>query len=322
MKFYDTNPITGAIEITTKIGCQVNCRCCPQESFVKKYKEIYPDDPTILTFESFKSYIESIPSEVRIEFSGMSEPFLNEDCLEMILYANKKGHPIGIYSTLVGLTEDTLNKIVDIEFDVFCIHLPDSDFNTRIDINDNYLNVLKSVINDVKGYKYFTFQGNDVNSEIKKIVFGKLQFSNIIYDRASNVEKSKVSIKGRIKCGSGCKDNVLLPNGIVLLCCQDYAFKYVLGNIKEKSYDNVLIGEKMMRIFGLMDNDDSKIMCRNCFFAYPADMDISDPTEQMLLDRNIDMQWKLLETKNLLRYLKNENASMKKRLLQYEGHQT
>ena len=319
MKFYDTNPLTGAIEITTRVGCQINCR--PQESFVRKYKEMFPNDPINLTFESFVSYIKTIPSNVRIEFSGMCEPFLNKDCLDMILYANEKGHPIGIYSTLVGLTEDMLTKIIDIEFDVFCIHLPDSDFNTKIDIDKTYLNVLNLIIKNLKGYKYFTFQGNDVHTQIKKIVYGKLQFSNVIYERASNVEKSNYSIKGKIKCSSWCKDNVLLPNGIVLLCCQDYALKYILGNVRNESYDSILNGKKMMQIFSLMDNDESKIMCRNCYFAHPSDMDISDPTEQMLLDKNIDMQWKLLETKNLLRYLKSENASLKKKLLQYkENH--
>lgn len=321
MKFYDTNPLSGAIEITTKIGCQINCCCCPQESFVKRYKELYPDDPTELTIESFMSYIESIPVDVRIEFSGMSEPFLNKDCLNMILYARKKGHPIGMYSTLVGLTEDMLNKIIDIEFDVFCIHLPDADSNTKIEINENYLNVLDAVIKNVKGYKYFTFQGNDVNQKIKKMVVGKLQFSNIIYERASNTEKNTDSITGKIKCSSGCKDNVLLPNGVVLLCCQDYTLKYILGNIKGESYDVILTGNSMMQIFELMDSDESKIMCRNCYFAHPSDEDISDPTEQMLLDRNINMQWKLLETKNLLNYLKSENASMKKKLMQYERNQ-
>lgn len=311
MKFYDSNPNEGAIEITTKVGCNLYCKCCPQSVFVTQYYNMFPNGENILTLNAFASYIETIPTNVRIEFSGMSEPFLNPECADMILYASKKGHPIGIYTTLVGVNRDILEKILDIEYDVFCIHLPDNEGNTQVLMNDEYLYVLKKCIDNVKGYKYFTFQGNDVHNNIKRMVYGKLQFSNVIYERAGVIANEKFNMKGKIKCSSMCKDNVLLPNGAVLLCCQDYSLKYILGNLGTDSYASIMNSVVMKDIKDKLDDINSKIMCRNCYFAQSENYDMAEPDIQVLLEKSISMQWKLLDARNLISELRKENSLLK-----------
>jgi adenine C2-methylase RlmN of 23S rRNA A2503 and tRNA A37 len=72
----------GRLEITTRIGCRVNCKFCPQKKLLDHYKENSHNiiQKNVLSFKNFKKCIDKVPSSVRIDFSGMAEPWLNKDC--------------------------------------------------------------------------------------------------------------------------------------------------------------------------------------------------------------------------------------------------
>jgi len=59
---------------------------CPQ----LKFRQGYGSNPNLLSFENFRIVIDKLPTEVGIDFSGLSEPFLNPKALEMIEYADSK----------------------------------------------------------------------------------------------------------------------------------------------------------------------------------------------------------------------------------------
>lgn len=40
-----------------------------------------------MDFDDYKKVIDKVPNHVRIDFSGMCEPFVNSRCADMILYA-------------------------------------------------------------------------------------------------------------------------------------------------------------------------------------------------------------------------------------------
>ena len=63
-----------SIEITTKIGCPVQCKYCPQDKLIANYKS----DKTMMDFKDFRRWIDKVPTHVRVDFSGMCEPFLNK----------------------------------------------------------------------------------------------------------------------------------------------------------------------------------------------------------------------------------------------------
>ena len=84
--FY-TSPM---IEITTKLGCAVNCKFCPQELYIREYLKTGNGD-RVLSLENFKICIDKLPGNTFVEFAGFTEPFFNEQCVEMIQYARKKG---------------------------------------------------------------------------------------------------------------------------------------------------------------------------------------------------------------------------------------
>ena len=89
----------GRLEITTHIGCPLNCTDCPQALLKSKYR-----GRKTMTLVDYKKAIDKVPTDVRIDFSGMCEPFVNKHCTEMIIYAAEKGHPLALYTTLQGAT--------------------------------------------------------------------------------------------------------------------------------------------------------------------------------------------------------------------------
>ena len=85
-----------------------------------------------MTLENFKKVIDKLPKEIRITFSGFTEPWLNKHCTDMLLYAHEQGHPVSAFSTGVGMTLDDVERIKDIPFTQgpnggFCLHLPDQE---------------------------------------------------------------------------------------------------------------------------------------------------------------------------------------------------
>lgn len=127
----------GRLEITTHIGCPINCLDCPQQLLQSRYTGI-----RMMDFDQYKAAIDKVPQDVRIDFSGMCEPFTNPHCADMILYAADKGHPLALYTTLQGATQQDLEKLYNIKYEVVTIHLPDCNGRSHFKITDEYLQLL------------------------------------------------------------------------------------------------------------------------------------------------------------------------------------
>ncbi len=267
----------GTLEITTRIGCKVDCVLCPQLKLIQEYSKC--SNVNVLTMETYKNCIDKVPASVRIDFSGMAEPWLNPDATQMLLYAAQKGHRIAVYTTLVGMTLDDFDRIKGIDFTDFVIHLPDIDGNSKIMVTAEYLQLLQCIVSTapdrLKKIMKFCAHG-PTPSEVQKIVDVNMRLS--IHDRAGNVEDSggikmnRVHHRGRIQCclsGIDLNHNVLLPDGRVVLCCMDYGMEYIMGNLMQDEYDDILLNEKKEYIRQYLDHDTVSVLCRKCSFATP-----------------------------------------------------
>lgn len=127
----------GRLEITTRVGCPVNCLDCPQGLLQSRYK-----GKRVLDFEDFKTVIDKVPEGTRIDFSGMCEPFANRRCTDMILYAADRGFPLALYTTLQGATMEDWEKLKGVTFEVVTVHLPDCEGRSHFLITEEYLDVL------------------------------------------------------------------------------------------------------------------------------------------------------------------------------------
>ncbi len=264
------------IEITTKIGCSLFCEFCPQKKLINEYKK--KSDEFTMTFDTFKTCIDKIPKNIVIDFSGMCEPWLNKECTKMMKYAVDSGHQINIYTTLVGVNIDDYTAIKETNYKTLVLHIPDEEENSHFNLSESYLSILKTALNDIIAGELrvnnFSCHGK-VHPLIKDLVeMSGVKVMSEMYDRAGNVDSNKVQgvekeKKGRLICtycgGDTLNRNVLLPNGIVLMCCMDYGMEFVLGNLLDGSYDEICRGinkSKYRKKMKSIQNGD--ILCRHC----------------------------------------------------------
>lgn len=271
--FY-TSPM---MEITTQLGCAVNCKYCPQEVFVREYLRS-EGAARSLSLNDFKKCLDKLPSNTYVEFAGFTEPFFNPDCLDMIKYAASKSYKINLFTTLRGLKPEQLDELLKIDFTECVIHVPDIDSNAVIPITDEYMYMLGRLVKARKsnGDNYIDYacaQG-EVPEHIKNILGKDTRIYVVLNDRAGNLKDDTLycqkNIVGRIRCelASDINHNVLLPDGRVLICSNDWGMKHVLGNLLLESYEELMSGEEAQRVRDDMNSVSGKYsLCRNCFQA-------------------------------------------------------
>lgn len=237
-----------------------------------------------MTFDQFKLYIGKIPNDVTIDFAGMSEPWLNPQCTNMLCYAATKGHKLKVYTTLVGLTIADLDILARQTFDTFVVHLPSGEGYEKIVVDEHYLCLLEFVIKSIIQAS-FICHGQHLDSRIGALLEknGKSHCTAPPVTRAGNVAGSScpVHLRGIVACYRDLQYNVLLPNGDVLLCCMDYGLQHVLGNLNHTDYPSLFKGREFLRIKKGLWNGSSNILCRRCdMFAY----DVTDHYLRILKD--------------------------------------
>lgn len=255
------------LEITTVIGCPLMCTVCPQNNLISNYKSTNK----YLTFENFETVLNKIPKFVRIDFSGMAEPWINKDCTKMFELTLKNNYSVAIYTTLVGMNRDDTDKVINLienhksQIKVLCIHLPDKNGNMRgWKETDEYHYALKNILRfkDESFFQAMTMNSNEEVSDLIKFYNIKLTGYNknwLAHTRAGSLSINEKNRNITINKNENlkpvtCKStpfydhNVLLPNGDVVLCCMDYSLKHIIGNLLNNEYDDLYLSDEMIKV--------------------------------------------------------------------------
>lgn len=265
------------LEITPVVGCSVNCKYCPQNTFIKNYCEGDRNRERELSLEMFKHCIDKLPKNALIRFAGFAEPFLNSRILDMFEYANRNGYDMSLYTTLVGLKENQIRRLIEIPFKEVVLHTPDKDGFANIPITQEYMNCLEFLVNAKKcNGDQFIDKANcqsTPDENILRITRNKIKISIDLQDRAGNLDDKrfqKSCKNGKLKCelAINLNHNVLLPDGTVVLCCNDFGLKHKLGNLFNQEYYEIINGNELNRIKKVMrDELKGSILCHNCAMA-------------------------------------------------------
>lgn len=243
-----------SLDITTVRNCSVNCHpLCPQ----MKFREAYGDAEEFLSMENFKLALSRVPKEVKIVFSGFSEPFLNGKAMDMMEHAKVEGHEIWLYSTLVGLKADEVDRLSGL-VDRFIIHLPDDKGIANIPFTDNYKDTLVKVLSKLRIDGYSRMDDHFINNT-----------------RAGNSDNSRPNhIRGPFYCPDFTSPHfVMLPNCNVVLCCMDFTLRHRLGNLKHQTFDQIEHSPERDRIIRQRWKMDGDALCRTCVRAWPLGKD-------------------------------------------------
>ncbi len=269
------------VEITTVLGCKVNCKYCPQTTLLKKYFEKDKSRKKVMSLDDFKIFLEHTPDNCDFMFAGMSEPYLNSDCTEMLKMACDTGRNVSLYTTLEGATQKDINEILNLPFQFVGLHVADEKEFAHITVSEEYYTFVEQLINAEKsnGEPFI----NDISAQanplprILEMCKGKYEVLISLQDRAGNLDGEELAKREELLtnekitcCFSGPKFNnhVVLPDGTLLLCNMDYGMQHVLGDLKTDTYNEIRKGSVMKDIFAGVSGDPSvNLLCRKCLFA-------------------------------------------------------
>ena len=291
--------IAKMLEITTKIGCRLDCRFCPQQLLTAAYNNAEGRNSSVLcpakeslrtpaanmSFATFKTCVDKLPPDIDIHFSGMCEPWLNGECTKMVLYAHEKGHKIHVYTTLVGMKQRDYLQLRALPLETFVLHIPDAEGNSKFVLDAAYLALVTQVLEDAAAGR-FAIRSCSCHGTVHPAVRLLVEKANIpvnnqMYDRAGNVHETCDISGGAIKqgpiicrwCGGNALDkNVLLPDGTVLLCCMDYGMEFPLGNLLDQSFAEISEGAAKKQYRALLEStQQGMILCRICHRSRAAE---------------------------------------------------
>lgn len=260
-----------ALEFSLTIGCSLDCRYCPQDLLRTKFSKNKSYTKYVFSFDDFKKCLAKVQKGSEISFCGMSEPFHNDKCADMIVYAYDHGYKISLLTTLVGMTKTDFYKIKHIDFDCFVLHIPDEEHNSKFIIDKEYLEILK-LVNNHFNIDYYSCHG-EIHHKIFDII-DKTKYAGIsLCDRAGylNIEGLKKIVReGQIVCFHGSQSQVggwapvVFPDGTLVLCCHDYGMQHILGNLIEQSWDEIKKSGEYTRYINGMADDSIPLLCRKC----------------------------------------------------------
>ena len=259
-KFHTLRP---ALELTTMVGCPLMCSFCPQ----KLLKSAYGASSKYLSIDDLRLFLKKVPRNLEFQFSGMAEPWANSACTDMLELVLERGHHVSIYTTLYGMKEQDASKVRTLiskfpnRVNKFVIHLPDKNGNMKgFKLTEEWLFAFR-LLSNIEGFKKVEVMTMDSagvpHPDIQDLVNATPSFSG--HTRAGSldteqVKGQRVSKTPHNEFSLTCRTtpffdrNVLLPNGDVVLCCMDYGLKHIVGNLHEKSYNEIMVGHQVKHI--------------------------------------------------------------------------
>ena len=260
------------IDITTNVGCKIRCDFCPQDRLIPAYRN--RGGVRRMTFADFREILGKIPRDASLDFSGMSEPWLNPDCTEMLLHAHERGYEVAAFTTTIGMDQADVARIQSIPFRRFVVHLPDTERYSKIEVSDAYLQMLANIVGSGIPNREFMTMGT-LPREVAAVIGRRIKRTRMM-SRAGNLTNVRAPerLAGPIRCrscGDSLDHNMLLPNGDVILCCMDYGLRHVLGNLLVSDYRELFESESFKRVQAGLDDDSFDILCRYCENAASLD---------------------------------------------------
>jgi hypothetical protein len=267
------------MELTTMIGCPLMCTFCPQENL----RDNYGNSEKYLQPRDLVTVLSKLPKDTRIDFSGMSEPWANPHCTEMLETVLFMGFKVAIYTTLYGMKDpERVRKVVEDHYkqiEVVMIHLPDANGNMKGWKNSEEWQKAIAIISRLRvpcGVGAMTMDSSGlVHPEISNLVGRLPGWKGHTRADSLNTEQvagQAISITPMNTFPLTCRStpfydrNVLLPNGDIVLCCMDYNLKHIIGNLLTQTYEEIFKGKPLLDLIEMNEADgfNKCSICKSC----------------------------------------------------------
>jgi MoaA/NifB/PqqE/SkfB family radical SAM enzyme len=251
------------LEVSTSVGCPIRCPYCPQTDIAKKYK-----GPKRLTLDVFRACLNHCPHGDTIIFAGVAEPYLNTDTSQMMREVVQSARKVSLYTTGVGMTPWDVSVLIHLAPELVVWHIPDAEGQMKVKITPEYVRLMEKMTAGLPRLNYLCF--GTPHPQLAYLV--KSLGNYPMHTRAGNVAHlpQRRAIVGPVRChpGPNLDHPLMLPNGDLFVCVQDFGLQHPIGNLKEESWNVIYQGPKIAHLRGLMQSGD--ILCRTCEYAQPA----------------------------------------------------
>jgi uncharacterized Fe-S cluster-containing radical SAM superfamily protein len=293
------------LNVTTTSGCKGRCAYCPEDRF----KAAMADRPRYLSASELCELLPNLAGthfEV-VSFGGFSEPFDNPEIVELVTLVSEQEFvdEIAVYSNGEAMTPATMRRLAGVRFgtvDISCHGFEiDTYRRTRSFIDpravrsnvmfllENHANIDKLTIS-VSG----PYGSEQSLAELEALcdTFGATLLRRDLHTRAGllrigrdrndrsddgGARNSRRSRSGPFRCAKfDFEKPVLIPGGDISLCCQDFALRYVVGNLHEETFAGIMSGSSLRRHVLDVANgrtDDPGLACYECVFCVPVNDD-------------------------------------------------
>lgn len=252
--------------LNTTLICPNDCSYCPLEVIPKgNYKGVKN-----MTWDVFQKCIDNCPPGTTFHFSGLGEPWINPRCTDMVLYAHEKQMHVVAYSTLSHTTIEDLERMKDVPFGLFQVHVPDKNglFHEAklTQAREKYI-ALKENISKLR---ITCVGGGPVDWAVE--IFGDMIEDVPICPRAGHLTNGLAIIPSfrKVKCGKYLLKHMVWPDGTVCVCCIDFQNDFPIGNLTDPNFFKEREA-KLLPIIEQQLNPLSNIICKHCEFAIEVD---------------------------------------------------
>jgi radical SAM protein with 4Fe4S-binding SPASM domain len=268
------------INLETTNFCNLRCISCPQRGEMTRKKGF-------MKMDLFKKIINESSGNVRnIQLHLFGEPLLHPDIIPQLVYAKKKGIALSIF-TNGALLNEKLSKALSkyAERVVISFNGATKETYEKIQKGSNFEKTMKQIaafLSYVKKHKGCNvklkfLQMGENEKEAKDFLkqWGHYRARNINvtvvkeHDWAgqlSNLPSWEEHLKKRYPCFLLWKAMAIGWNGDVGLCCYDFNFPYIVGNLNKQTIKEVWNGPEQRRIreIHLSGNTKKLSLCKNC----------------------------------------------------------
>jgi hypothetical protein len=250
--------------------------------------------PRYLTAAEFSALVPMLEG-TRFEtmsFGGFSEPFDNPEIVELLTLAYELEFvdEVVVYSNGEAMTPATMRALEHVRFgtlDVSCHGFdPETYRRTRSFIDpvavrenvlyllENHTNVANLIIS-VSG-PFGSAESLDELDELCSVA-GATLFRRDLHNRAGLLRIGQVAEKpksGSFRCAKfDFEKPVLVPGGDLSLCCQDFALRYVIGNLHRRPFAELMAESPLRRhVLDVAEGRsvDPELACYSCVFCVPT----------------------------------------------------
>jgi len=265
------------------VGCPLKCTYCPQGPLLESYGKAVK----FMSLADFGTILGKVPKYVRIDFSGMSEPWANSQATDMLRLALGLNYHVAIYTTLWAMKDpgDVLGLLRghSKQIETLCLHLPDRHGNMRgFKPSERYKETLKAFLafgrDEMEAWRFQVMtmdQHGGVHESLHDVIewiplyawTGNTRAGNVDHDALATPSiEEDVHHKSPVSCSYTpfYDQNVVLPNGDVVLCCMDYSRRHRIGNLLTGDYKSLFVSDVMTRLRWENQSPNGSSLCKTC----------------------------------------------------------